>query len=77
MSHGFNGLKSDFQNIEDTSLRFFYLFDFLKRVSAPNPHPVTEKLRDSGLVEATDFPIAIQAPELIYEYITHYNLETK
>jgi hypothetical protein len=46
-------------------------------VSIPNPHPITEKLRDSGLVEAAVFPSTVQAPELINECITHYNPETK
>lgn len=36
-----------------------------------------EKLRESGLVEAATFPMAVQAPELIYECIAHYNPETK
>lgn len=77
MSHGFNDLKSDYQNLEDTSLKFFDLSDFLKRVKAPNPHLVMEKLRDCGLVEAAAYPTTVQVPELIYECIAHYNLEMK
>lgn len=36
-----------------------------------------EKLQDIGLVEATCFPIVVQAPELNYDCITHYNPDTK
>lgn len=74
---GLNGLKSYFQNLADTSLRFFDLVDFQKRVSMPNPHPITEKLKKSGLVEDSVFLFVVQAPKLIYECIAHYNLKTK
>ena len=40
-------------------------------------HPIMEKLRDSGLVEADMFPVAVQAPEVIYECMNHYNLDTQ
>ena len=40
-------------------------------------HPIMQKLRDSGLVEAVGFPVAVQAPELIYECINHYNPDTQ
>ena len=40
-------------------------------------HPITEKLRGNGLVEATRFLITVQAPQLILECINHYNPDTK
>ena len=40
-------------------------------------HPIIEKLQGCGLVEATRFPVAVQAPKLIVECINHYNPDTK
>ena len=40
-------------------------------------HPIIEKLRASGLVEAVGFPIVLQALELILECINHENLDKK
>lgn len=40
-------------------------------------HPITQKLKQSGLVEAVTFPMDVQAPELVRECIKRYNLETK
>ena len=74
---GLNGIKSTLQNLTDTSLRFYDIDDFQRRLGAEPIHPITKKLRDIGLVEVAGFPVAVQAPELIYECINHYNLDTQ
>ena len=74
---GLNGIKSTLQNLTDTSLRFYDMEDFQRRLGAEPIHPITEKLRDSGLVEAAGFPVVVQAPELIYKCINHYNPDTQ
>ena len=74
---GLGGIKSTWQNISDTSLRFFDMQDFQRRLRIEPVHPITEKLCRSGLVEAARFPVAVQAPELIVECINHYNPDTK
>ena len=74
---GLNGIKSTLQNLTDTSLHFFDMQDFQKRLKSKPIHPITERLQGSGLVEAIGFPMAVQAIELIYEYINHYNLDTR
>jgi hypothetical protein len=51
--------------------------DFQGRLRTEPIHPITEKLHGSGLVEATGFPIAVQALELMIECINHYNPDTK
>lgn len=61
----------------DTSLRFYDILDFQRRLNTEPIHPITEKLCGSGLVEAAGFPVAVQAPELIVECINHYNPDTK
>lgn len=71
------GVKSTWKNISDTSLRFFDMQDFQRRLRTEPIHPITEKLRGSGLVEAAGFPIIVQALELIIQCINHYNLKTK
>ena len=74
---GMGGIRSTWQNITDTSIRFYDILDFQTRLSTEPIHPITEKLRGSGLVEAAGFPVAVQAPELIVECINHYNPDTK
>lgn len=74
---GLGGIKSAWSTITDTSLRFYDMQDFQRRLKTDPIHPITEKLRVSGLVEVAGFPIAVQAPELIVECINHYNLDTK
>ena len=61
----------------DTSLYFYDMQDFQKRVRSEPIHPISEKLRGCGLVEAAGFPVAVQVPELIYECINRYKLDTK
>ena len=74
---GLNGIKSTLQNLTDTSLRFYDMQDFQWRLKAEPIHPITKRLRGSGLVEAVGFPVAVQAPKLIYECINHYDLDIR
>ena len=71
------GIKSAWSTITDTSLRFYDMQDFQRRLKTEPIHPITERLRGSGLVEAAGFPVAVQAPELILECINNYNPDTK
>ena len=61
----------------DASLYFYDMQDFQRRLKSESIHPITKRLWGSELVEAVGFPMAIQAPELIYECINHYNLDTR
>ena len=74
---GLGGVKSTWQDILDTSLCFFDMLDFQRRLRAEPIHPITEKLCRSGLVEAAGFPVVVQALELIAECINHYNPATE
>ena len=74
---GLNGIKSTWTNITDTSLHFFNMQDFQRRLRMEPIHPITEKLRGSGLVEAARFPVVVQVLKLIVECINLYNLNTK
>ena len=74
---GLSGIKSAWSTITDTSLCFYDMPDFQRRLRTEPVHPITERLKGSGLVEAVGFPIEVQAPELILECINHYNLDTK
>ena len=65
------------QSFTNTSLHFYDMQDFQRRLRSESIQPITKKLRGSGLVEAIGFPVAVQAPELIYECINHYNLNTR
>lgn len=72
------GLGSDLKEVSNTSLRFFDLRDFHRRLNSHPIHPpITQKLKDSGLVEDARFPIAVQAPNLVRECIEKYNVVTK
>ena len=68
---GLGRIKSAWSTITDTSLHFYDMQDFQRRLRTDPIHPITEKLRGSGLVEAAGFPVAVQAPELILESINH------
>ena len=74
---GLGGIKSAWSTITDTLLRFYDMQDFQRRLRAEPVHPIMEKLQGSRLVEATGFPVVVQAPELILECINHYNPDTK
>ena len=74
---GLSGIKSAWSTIMDTSLCFYDMQDFQRRLRTEPVHPITERLKGSGLVEAAGFPVAVQAPELIIECINHYNPDTK
>ena len=74
---GLGRIKSTWKNIIDTSLHFFNMQDFQRRLWIEPIHPITKKLQECGLVETTAFLVAVQAPELIVECVNHYNLDTK
>ena len=56
---GLNDIKSTLHNLTDTSLRFYDIDDFQRRLGVEPIHPIIEKLRDSGLVEVAGFTIAV------------------
>ena len=74
---GLGGIKSSWLTVTDTSLHFYDMQDFQRILRAEPVHPITEKLRGSGLVEAVGFSVIVQAPKLILECINHYNPDTK
>ena len=74
---GLGEIKSAWSAIMDTSLSFYDMQDFQRRLGIEPIHPITQKLKGSGLVEAASFHVAVQAPELILECINHYNTDTK
>ena len=51
--------------------------DFHRRLGVELIHPIMEKVRDSALVEEYGFLVVVQASELIYKCINHYNLDTQ
>ena len=74
---GLGGIKSAWSTITDTSLHFYDMQDFQRRLREEPIHPIMEKLQGIGLLEAVGFPIVVQAVELILECINHYNSDTK
>ena len=74
---GLGGIKLVWSTITDTSLHFYDMQDFQRRLKMDPIHPIIEKLQGRGLLEAVGFPVAMQAPEVILECINHYNPDTK
>ena len=74
---GLGGIKSAWSTIMDTSLCFYDMQDFQRRLRAELVHPIMEKLQGSRLVEAARFLVEVQDPKLILECINHYKLDTK
>ena len=70
-------LESEFRSFLDTLIKFYDLGDLHRRLNSQPIHLITHKLKESGLVEAAGFPMAVQAPKLVKECIERYNLETK
>ena len=56
---GLNGIKSTLQNLTNTSLRFYDMDNFQRRLEAEPIHPIMEKLKDSGLVEVAKFQVVV------------------
>ncbi len=75
--NGLGGIKSAWLTITNTSLCFYEMQDFQRRLRAEPIHPIMEKLRGIGLVEAAGFLVAVQAPKLILGCINYYNSDTK
>ena len=60
---GLNGIKSTLQNLTDTSLYFYDMQDFQRRLKSKPIHPITKRPQGSGLVEAASFLVEIEALE--------------
>lgn len=67
------GFESELKDVSDTSLRFFDCGDLHRRLNSVPIHPIIQKLKESGQVEAIGFPMAVQAPEPFRECIKKYN----
>ena len=50
-----NGIKSTLQNLTDTSLRFYDMDDFQRRLKVEPIYLIIERLRESVLVEIVRF----------------------
>ena len=59
---GLIGIKSQLQNFIDTSLHFYDMENFERRVKYEHIYPIIEKLQGCGLVEAASFLAVVQAP---------------
>ena len=57
--NGLNGIKYTLQNLTNTSLRFYDMDDFQRRLKEKPIHPIMERLRESGLVEVVGFPFVV------------------
>lgn len=71
------GLESELKELTDTSFKFYDLGDLHRRLNSQPIHPITQKLKESGLVEAAGFPMAVHTLELVKECIERYNPKTK
>ena len=71
------GLESELKNLTDTSFKFYELGDLHQSLNSQPIHPITQKIKESGLVEVARFSMVVQAPKLVSEFIERYNLETK
>lgn len=74
---GLGGIKSAWSTITDTSIYFYDMQDFQRRLRAEPVYPIMKKLQGSGLVKVAGFPIVVQASELILKGINHYNPNTR
>ena len=74
---GLNGIKSELQNLTYTSLHFFNMVNLQKRLKDKHIHPIVKKPWGSGLVEVSNFLVVVEASEIIYECVHHYNPKTK
>ena len=70
-------LESELKYLTNTSFKFNDLHDLHRRLNFQPVHPITQKLKESGLVEAAIFPMVVQAPELIRECIERYDPKMK
>ena len=71
------GLESDLKHFSDTSFKFYDLGDLHRRLNTHPIHPITQKLKESGLVLVIGFPMAMQVPIFLKECVEIYNPETK
>jgi hypothetical protein len=71
------GLESELKELTDTSFKFHDLGDLHRRLNSQPIHSITQKLKESRLVEAIGFPLAVYAPKLMRECIERYDPETK
>lgn len=51
-------LESELKNFSNTSFKFFDLGVLHTRLNTEPIHPITQKLKESGLVEGVRFPMA-------------------
>ncbi len=70
-------LESELKDYTDTSFKFYNLGDLNRRLNSQSIHPITLKLKESGLLEETKFPMIVHEPKLVKECIERYNLEMK
>ena len=63
--------------IHDTFMVNKNLTDVIERTRNTQSGPIYQKLANSGLLEATPFPIAITCPELVIECANHYDTGTR
>ena len=63
------GLESVLKNHSNTSFKFYDLGDLHRRLNTQSIHPITLKLKESGLVKANRLPVDTHAQKLVNECI--------
>lgn len=71
------GIESQLKYFDNTSFKLYDLGDLHRRLSTQPIHLIIQKLKESGLIETTFFPMAMQAPDLVRECIKRYNPKTR
>ena len=71
------GLESELKELTYISFKFYDLGDLHRRLNSQPSHPITQKLKESGLVEVAIFLMVVHAPKLVKECNERYNLEKK
>ena len=59
------GLESELKELSNTSFKFYNLGDLHRRLNSQPIHPITQELKDSGLVEDSRFPMVLNELELV------------
>lgn len=62
--------------IGDTKLGHIILDEFWERINKLNPPPITQRIIENKLLEATAFLVVVQCPKLAIECIKHYDSQS-
>ena len=71
------GLENELKQFIDTSFKFYDLRDLHIILNSQSIHQITQKIKESRLVEVSHFPNAFHTLELVKEFTKRYNLKKK